>query len=177
MRILNVFMLFSAFAVIVGCSSNPNTAALGTGTGYYTPQSSYDYGSGYTQDQYYGQYGDAGYDDLPTGTFPAIFGHDGRDWTIFLGLILDQSNSYSVCNPNTYGNPQNQYSIFNVGTFGNPYAAYSAANPQAQVPPTIWSYDTTTGYASFLGYVRVGGGQSITDPRTICAGGAGGYYY
>ncbi len=176
MRILNVFMLFSAFALIVGCSSGtPTTPAtgtetgMGTGTGELPPQNSNDYGSGYPQDQYRNQYGTTtAPDDLPPGTVPAIFGHDGRDWTIFLGFILDKNNSYSVCNQTTYGNPVNQYSIFNAQTFGNPYAAYSAANPQAQVPPTIWQYDTATGFANFVGYLRTGGGQGITDPRTLC---------
>ncbi len=176
MRILNVFMVFSAFLIIVGCgSSNRGVDLTGTGTGnYYYPQDSTYYGDQYTSDQYYNQYGGYG-DDLPSGTFPAIFGHDGQDWTIFLGLIIDPNNSYSVCNTYTYGNPSNQYSIFNSGTFGNPYATYSSMNPQAQVPPTIWSYDTNTGYANFTGYVRVGGGNGITDPRSLCSGTSGGY--
>ena len=53
-------------------------------------------------------------------------------------------------------------------TFGNPYSPYSAGNPNAQVPPTVWNYDTNSGYANFVGYVRTGGGQSITDPRSLC---------
>ena len=161
MRILTV--LIASVFILSGCGSGtatvPYTGSTGTGTGTGYDQTT---GTGY-------QYGDtANYgqiDDLPGGTFQALFGWDGRDYNVFLGLMIDPSNSYSACNPNSYANGSRPDSLRNPQTFASPNSDAGAWNPQAKHPPTMWNYNTDTGSATFVGYVRK---NAQIDPDSLC---------
>ncbi len=159
MRILMVCI--SGIFFLTGCSSGttpvpPTTSFTGSGN---NQSGNYNYGdSGYYDQNNFG-------DDLPGGVFPALFGWDGQDYNVFLGLVIETNNSYSACNPYTYGNAGRQDSIRNTYTFANPYSDIGAYNPRAQHPPTMWNYNTDTGYATFVGYVRKG---AQIDPDVLC---------
>lgn len=170
MRILQVLVALSVL-VLTACSSGTTGTGLtsyGTGTGTI-PGYTYQNGS-YQYDQSYDQYGYG--DDLPSGVYPAIFGWDGRDFNVFLGLVIDPNNSYSACNPYTFGNAAQQESLRNQYTFGNPYSSIGAYNPQAQTPPFMFNYDTNTGQGTPIGWVRKGGnyfgGYPSYDPDSLC---------
>ena len=172
MRILSVAIVFSVLA-LTACSSSPKGTGLtsyGSGTGTGTvPGYTYQNG-GYQYDQGSDQYGYG--DDLPSGVFPAIFGWDGQDFNVFLGLVIDPNNSYSACNPSTFANPAQQESLRNQFTFGNPYSSIGAYNPRAQTPPFMFNYDTNSGSGTPIGWVRKGGGffsgYSSYDPDSLC---------
>ncbi len=172
MRILTVLVAVSF--VLIGCSSGKGTSAVGTPTGTensgsYYPQNGPTSG-GYQDYSGGGNGGTSG--DVPSGVFPAIFGWDGRDYNVFLGLVIAPNNPYSACNPSTYGNPSSQQSLRNIYTFANPNSDISAYSFYAQHPPTLWDYDTNSGGGTFRGYVKKG----AIDPDTLCGSG-GGYGY